>query len=116
MRRIPKGVDPKPLPDLAHYRGHGIDRVTVWCLTPLCWRKVRLTFADLATPRKQPANAFLRHVVRKSFTAMLPAPRPSALDAGLRGPHKSHVKGVDLHYHYGSQGFDQQNSWTGGSP
>jgi hypothetical protein len=49
MRRLPKGIDPKSLPDLAHYRGHGIDRVTVWCLTRLCFHQARLTFADLAT-------------------------------------------------------------------
>jgi len=48
MRQLPKGVDPNSLPDLAHYRGHGIDRVTAWCLTPLCCHQARLTFADLA--------------------------------------------------------------------
>src|SRR5262249_4077718 len=48
MRRLPKGVDPNSLPDLAHYRGHGIDRVTAWCLTPFCFHQARVTFADLA--------------------------------------------------------------------
>jgi hypothetical protein len=48
MRRLPKGVDPKSLPDLAHYRGHGIERITVWCHTPLCFHQSPLTFADLA--------------------------------------------------------------------
>jgi hypothetical protein len=28
MRRLPKGVHANSLPDLAHYRGHGIDRIT----------------------------------------------------------------------------------------
>ena len=31
------------LPDIAHYRGHGINRITAWCLTPFCchqgWRE-----------------------------------------------------------------------------
>ncbi len=39
MRWLPKGLDPNSLPDLAHYRAHGIDRVTAWCLTPLCFSK-----------------------------------------------------------------------------
>ena len=49
IRRLPEGIDPNLLPDLAHYRGHGIDRVTAWCLTPLCFHQAVLTFADLAT-------------------------------------------------------------------
>ncbi len=30
MRSLPKGIDPADLPDLAHYRGHGIDRINGW--------------------------------------------------------------------------------------
>jgi hypothetical protein len=48
MRRLPKGIDPSFLPDLAHYRGHGIDRVTAWCLTPLCHHQETLSFGELA--------------------------------------------------------------------
>jgi hypothetical protein len=35
MRGLPKGIDPNSLPDFAHYQGHGIDRITAWCLTVL---------------------------------------------------------------------------------
>jgi hypothetical protein len=49
MRWLPERVDPKFLPDLAHHREHGIDRVTAWCLMPLCFHQAPLTFADLAT-------------------------------------------------------------------
>jgi hypothetical protein len=48
MRRLPKGIDPSSLPDLAHYRGHGIDRVTAWCLTPFCFHQNTLSFGELA--------------------------------------------------------------------
>jgi hypothetical protein len=27
---------PTTLADLANYRSHGIDRITAWCLIPLC--------------------------------------------------------------------------------
>jgi hypothetical protein len=30
MRSLRKGIDPADLPDLAHYRGHGIDRINGW--------------------------------------------------------------------------------------
>jgi hypothetical protein len=47
MRRLPKGVDPNSLPDLAHYRGHGIDRITAWCLAPFCCHQATVTFDEL---------------------------------------------------------------------
>jgi hypothetical protein len=49
MRSLPKGIDPNCLPDIAHHRGHGIDRVRVWCLTRQCFHQAHVTFADLAT-------------------------------------------------------------------
>jgi len=30
MRSLPKGIEPADLPDLAHFRGHGIDRINGW--------------------------------------------------------------------------------------
>jgi len=48
MRGLPKGIDPNSLPDFAHYKGHGIDRITAWCLTPFCCHQARLTFEALA--------------------------------------------------------------------
>ena len=47
MRSLPKGIDAADLPDLAHYRGHGIDRINAWCLTPLCHHQASLTFDEL---------------------------------------------------------------------
>src|ERR1700674_4242079 len=47
MRALPKGIDPADLPDLAHYRGHGVDRINAWCLTPLCHHQAALTFDQL---------------------------------------------------------------------
>ena len=55
MRRLPKGVDASSLPDLAHYRGHGIDRLTAWCLTPLCCHQGTVTFVELAAYCAKPA-------------------------------------------------------------
>ena len=43
----PTDIDPDTLPDLAHYRGHGIDRIRAWCLTPFCCHKGALTFEQL---------------------------------------------------------------------
>ena len=48
MPKLPKGVDPQMLPDLAHYRQQGIDRLTAWCLTPLCFHQGKVTFDELA--------------------------------------------------------------------
>jgi hypothetical protein len=31
---LPTGIDPASLPDLAHYRSQGIDRIVARCLTP----------------------------------------------------------------------------------
>jgi hypothetical protein len=50
--RPPKGIDPSSLPDLAHYKGHGIDRVTAWCLTPLCHHQRTLSFGELEGVRR----------------------------------------------------------------
>jgi hypothetical protein len=36
------------LPDIAHYRSHGIDRITTWCLTPFCCHQAKPTFEELA--------------------------------------------------------------------
>jgi len=44
----PTALDPAILPDLAHYRSHGIDRITAWCLTPFCDHQGTVTFDDLA--------------------------------------------------------------------
>ena len=48
MKDLRKGVDPQMLPDLAHYRQQGIDRLTEWCLTPLCFHQGKVTFDELA--------------------------------------------------------------------
>src|ERR1700730_1970140 len=48
MRSLPKGTDTADLPDMAHFRGHGIDRSTVCCHSPLCGHQHGLTFDDLA--------------------------------------------------------------------
>ena len=48
MRQLPKGVDPNLLPDLAHYRGHGIGCIVAWCLTPGGCHRAPLTFEELA--------------------------------------------------------------------
>ena len=48
MPRLPKGVDWSALPDLAHYRAQGIDRLRAWCLTPLCFHQAKVTFDELA--------------------------------------------------------------------
>ena len=48
MPKLPKGVDPKTLPDLAHYQQQGIDRLNTWCLTPLCFHQGKITFDELA--------------------------------------------------------------------
>jgi hypothetical protein len=69
MRRLPKGVDPNSLPDLAHYRGHGVDRITAWCLTPLCFHQARLTFADLKRHTLRPVRLQLR-VLPAAFAAL----------------------------------------------
>jgi hypothetical protein len=45
---VPTGIDPASLRDLAHYRRHGIDRITAWCLTPFCCHQAKLTFEQLA--------------------------------------------------------------------
>jgi hypothetical protein len=44
----PTGIVPASLPDIAHYRSHGIDRITAWCLTPCCCHQAVLTFDELA--------------------------------------------------------------------
>jgi hypothetical protein len=49
MRPLPPGIDPASLPDIAHYRRHGIDRITAWCLAPFCRHQGTVTFAELAT-------------------------------------------------------------------
>ena len=47
--RLPSiGIDPATLPDIAHYRSHGIDRITAWCLTRFCCHQAALTFEELA--------------------------------------------------------------------
>jgi hypothetical protein len=43
---MPNSIDPDSLPDIAHYRSHGIDRVTAW--TPFCCHQAKLTFEELA--------------------------------------------------------------------
>jgi hypothetical protein len=48
MRPLPPGINPASLPDIAHYRGHGIDRITAWCLTPFCYHQGKVTFDELA--------------------------------------------------------------------
>jgi hypothetical protein len=45
--RLPTGIDPASLPDIAHYWSHGIDRITAWCLTPFCCHQSVLTFDEL---------------------------------------------------------------------
>jgi len=30
MRKLPNGINYASLPDMAHYRGHGIDRMNAW--------------------------------------------------------------------------------------
>jgi len=45
--RLPTGIDSASLPDIAHYRSHGIDRITAWCLTPFCSHQAKLTFEQL---------------------------------------------------------------------
>ncbi len=48
MPSLPSGIDPASLPDIAHYRGHGINRITAWCLTPFCCHQAKLTFEELS--------------------------------------------------------------------
>ena len=45
--RLPTGIDPASLPDIAHYRSHGIDRITAWCLTAFRCHQSVLTFDEL---------------------------------------------------------------------
>jgi hypothetical protein len=47
----PPGTNPTSLPDIAHYRSHGIDRITAWCLTPFCCHQGMVTFDELAAQR-----------------------------------------------------------------
>jgi hypothetical protein len=44
MRGRPTSIDPASLLDIAHYRSHGIDRITAWCLTPFCCHQGVVTF------------------------------------------------------------------------
>src|SRR6266567_8811936 len=41
-------IDTTSLPDIGHYRSHGIDRITAWCLTPFCCHQGTVTFDELA--------------------------------------------------------------------
>jgi len=34
LRQLPAGITHASLPDLGHYRGHGIDRLHAWCHAP----------------------------------------------------------------------------------
>jgi len=52
-------IDPVSLPDLAHYRSHGIDRITAWCLTPFCCHQAVLTFEELAAHGADEATKLL---------------------------------------------------------
>ena len=45
---LPTTIDPASLPDIAHYRSHGIDRITAWFLTPFCSHRAKVTFEELA--------------------------------------------------------------------
>ena len=47
MRRLPKGIEPHSLPDVAHFKGHGIEGVKVWCHTPLCYHQRIFSFSEL---------------------------------------------------------------------
>jgi hypothetical protein len=56
MRQLPKGIDPNSLPDLAYHRGHGIDRVTAWCLTPFCYHQKTLSFGERLRSSAEPGG------------------------------------------------------------
>jgi len=43
-----RSTSPESLPDIAHYRSHGINRITAWCLTPFCFHQSKITFERLA--------------------------------------------------------------------
>ncbi len=64
-------IDPVSLPDLAHYRSHGIDRITAWCLTPFCCHQAVLPFEELAAHGADEATKLLAvkprlHQVRRA--------------------------------------------------
>ena len=46
----------EPLPDLAHFRSHGLDRLLVYCSARDCWHEGTVTFAEL-TRRSIPETA-----------------------------------------------------------
>jgi hypothetical protein len=48
MPSMPTGIDPASLPNIDHCRSHGIDRITVWCLTPFCCHQGMVTFEAFA--------------------------------------------------------------------
>src|SRR3954463_10448578 len=48
MRKLPAGITNESLPDLGHYRAHGIDRMRAWCHGPMCWHEALLTFDAVA--------------------------------------------------------------------
>ncbi len=56
---LPTTIDPASLPDIAHYRSHGIDRITAWCLTPFCCHQGTVTFDDLTAPDAGEATKLL---------------------------------------------------------
>ncbi len=94
MRALPKGINQAELPDLAHYRGHGIDRINAWCLTPLCHHRAALTFERLQAQRGEGQHQAVGCGPASPVHRMRPAERGRA--AGLVANVESTRAGVNV--------------------
>ncbi len=78
MPSMPTGIDPASLSNIDHCRSHGIDRITVWCLTPFCCHQGMVTF-----------EAFAAHGAGETTKFLSVKPRLKCTKCGGRGPSKS---------------------------